>query len=276
MALRVDVPVLLLALLTPAFVHAETGDAAAHYDAGAHALQRGDLRAAAREFAEADRLAPHPTTLTEALRAALDAGELDLVADLSTRAERRPSTAELERLLAQAKRVLPAPPAAAPLPVSRPIVQLEGPPECTLVDSAPVSGSRLITVRCPQASMTTLVPLQGARLHVDYKTRRGPPMLATIGVAGLSAAALTFGLLRGASAASLHDDLIEAGCPTRGSVDCTALADRGRSVQTQANVGFVAAGVLGAAAIGMFVWQRDASVSIAVSPQRVGLLVRWP
>lgn len=284
MALRVRTHLLLalvLGLLAPSAAHAEnaSSEAARHYDEGAKALQRGDLRAAAHEFADADRIAPHPTTLTEALRAALDVGDAELVHELVIRAEGRARNAELDRLLEQARRIDAKPaPTPAPAPAPR-MLQLEAPAGCQLRDSSAVSGLRLVTVACPQASSSVMVSATEAyRIHADYKTRRGPPPFVALATGGLSLAALTFGIVRGVAAGGLHDDLVDADCKNQGSGACRDLAARGESAQTQANVGFVAAGVLGAAAVGLFLWQRSASVSLSVSPQRsaLALSVRWP
>lgn len=258
------------------------GAAARAYDRGAAALREGDNAAAARAFAEADRIAPHPTTLAEALRAALDADDFDLVRTLVVRAESRASTPDLVRLLAEARRALPvhAPAVVAPMGT----VQLEAPAPCTFVGGErtlvlPV-GLQPIAVRCGAATGRTVVaPTAGSHqlVRVEYKPRRGPPLWVPIALSGAAFAGLAFGILRGSYAGDRSAELTANDCRAVGSAACRDVASRGHAAQVQANVGFVVAGVLASAAIGTAIWYRGASVSFAASPQHAALHValRW-
>ncbi len=267
-----------VAVTRPVGAEEPAAEAARHYDEGAAALRKGDLRAAGRAFAEADRVAPHPTTLAEALRAALDAGDEELLRDLVARAQTRGRTPEIDRLVAEAQR-------ATAHASARARVTLDGPAECSLDDGARdavlTAGAHTVTVRCPDVTAPTTLSLTGGEtrvLRVSYRDRRGPPLYVPLATAGLSLAALTVGLLRGAAASSKHDELEAAGCATRGSDACRDIASGGRAAELQANVSYVVAGVLGAATIGLFVWHRRGEITLAPSPRQatLRLAVAWP
>ena len=164
-------------------------------------------------------------------------------------------------------------------------VTLDGPAECSLDDGARdavlSAGAHTVTVRCPDVTAPTTLSLTGGEtrvLRVSYRDRRGPPLYVPLATAGLSLAALTVGLLRGAAASSKHDELEAAGCATRGSDACRDIASGGRAAELQANVSYVVAGVLGAATIGLFVWHRRGEITLAPSPRQatLRLAVAWP
>ncbi len=90
-------------LISAAVAHADDkADAAAAYDRGTVAFERGDWAEAARAFAEADALLPNPSALESALRSAQRTGDPALVMDLCDRASAR-SSPTLQALAAEAR-----------------------------------------------------------------------------------------------------------------------------------------------------------------------------
>src|SRR4030095_12680554 len=73
------------------------------YDQGSSAFDAGDFATAAREFARADALAPHPTALRWALTASVRAGDPVLGMTLVDRAEGRTTDAALDKALKEAR-----------------------------------------------------------------------------------------------------------------------------------------------------------------------------
>lgn len=74
------------------------------YERGARAYDAGQYEQAARAFAKADELSPHPVALEYALRASMRAQDAVLVMQLVQRVEARAHGESLARLAAQARR----------------------------------------------------------------------------------------------------------------------------------------------------------------------------
>jgi hypothetical protein len=101
---------LLAASLAPASARAQSDLARAKeaYDRGVAAHQRGDFRAAAREFADADALAPSAVALQAALDEAVDADDPVVGSELLERSKRVPAPvpAKLARSIDAARKKL--------------------------------------------------------------------------------------------------------------------------------------------------------------------------
>jgi hypothetical protein len=100
-------PLLALALLSWAVPAAAqpTASAAARqaYDQGTEAFEKGDFSTAARQFARADALAPHPVALRWALSASVKAGDPVLTMTLVDRAATHARDADLDRAVDKAR-----------------------------------------------------------------------------------------------------------------------------------------------------------------------------
>lgn len=97
--------VLGMTVARPAVAADDPVTAARHaYERGAEAYDAGQYEQAARAFAKADELSPHPVALEYALRAAMRAQDAVLVMQLVQRVEARAHGESLARLAAQARR----------------------------------------------------------------------------------------------------------------------------------------------------------------------------
>ncbi len=127
-----------LALLSaPAVADEAAGgeDPAAIYEEAKTKLAAGDADTAARLFARADELAPHPSALEAALLAVIETDDAELGRELAERAARAPEDAKLQELAERARdKFGPAPPPPDPPPPPAPPPPPE--PPAVIVDAS--------------------------------------------------------------------------------------------------------------------------------------------
>jgi hypothetical protein len=248
------------------------------YDNGTAAFKAGDFATAAREFARADALAPHPVALRWALTAATRAGDPVLGMTLVDRAGGRASDAELDQALDEARTAFAA--RVAGLTVRCPSTE----PCQARVDESPVRpgergwflpGTHRVEVVAPRARTDRLVRLEpGASIEVvgDAPPPLGtpPPALPppappeTDDDGGISPAwfFVALGVTTGLGAATIwsgvdtlqkHDDYLAA--PTQDAYD------EGRAAQLRTNVliGVTSATAVVTVLVGIFAvdWTGD-------------------
>lgn len=116
-ALAIGVALVLLSSPVEADEAAGDEDPAAIYEEAKTKLDAGDAETAARLFARADELAPHPSALEAALLAVVETEDAELGRELAARAARAPDDAKLQELAQRARdKFGPPPPPPAPTP----------------------------------------------------------------------------------------------------------------------------------------------------------------
>lgn len=243
------------------------------YNRGASAHERGDHAAAAREFAQADAIAPDPVTLQVALDAAVLADDPVLGGELVARAARRSGNAQLAESLRAARarfvgrtgRVRVTCPGASAcaatldgqnvdpgrptiVRVGRHVVaaQRDGRAEERVVEVKPDEVAEVaFAAPAPPAgtrpASSPIEPPEGASLA---------PVMFFVGVAA-TAIAGGVAIVLAVDTAGRHEDFIMAGCAGSAHGDCSALADDGLAAQHRTNALLGVTAALGAATIAM-------------------------
>jgi hypothetical protein len=266
-ALAGSVVAALVLSTTPSRATGPNDDAAAHYDRGASAFDRGDFPRAAAELARADELAPNGVTLELALSAVLKTDDAALAMTLAERADTREFTKKLDAAAHAARRkfaarvgrlsvVCPQAPCSASLDgaafeIGRVQYVAVGRHEVKIV-----RGTRVETDSIDVAAGKTIQLVPKA---IEEKPRDTPPPPAPkdeattveplwfwVGV-GITATFGAASIVSGVDALNRHDDFES----DRSDADAAA---GGRSAQTRTNILFVATGVAAAAtaAVGIF------------------------
>jgi len=254
------------------------------YNRGAAAHERGDHATAAREFAQADAIAPDPVTLRVALDAAVLADDPVLGGELVERAAQRPADAQLAEAVRAARERFAGRTGRVRVICPADEGAHEPPREsaCTAtLDGQSIDAGRPVIARVGRHIVTTRRDGRAEQWAVEVKPDEvaevvfaapGPaaPPVDTRGVSspaepgggylspawffvGLGATAIAggFAIALGVDTAGRHQDFLDAGCAGSAHGDCSALADDGISAQHRANALLGVTAALGAATIAM-------------------------
>jgi hypothetical protein len=260
------------------------------YERGVVAFHRSDFRAAAREFAAADLLAPSAVAVTAGLDAALRADDAAIGMELSVRAKQY-DEARLNALRSEAEKRFAE-------RVGRVSFACAGAAVCAAsLDGAAIdpSGPRFVTIGAHEAhlerdgaSVTRALSVRAGELSVvaipsttvtgdALKPAEGPSrawLVPLVGGGALSLGLLGVSLASAASASSRHEAFVAKGCASVALPGCLEEQASGRAAQTRANVLFgVTAGVAVASTIVTIalIPSRSRAPSVAIGPTSIAL-----
>jgi hypothetical protein len=271
---------------------ARADDAKAHakeaYARGLAAHDRGDFKAAARAFAEADAALPSPTALTAALDDAVAADDPVIGAELLERARARNVKADAARakLGGRAGRIRIICPSGSTCSMlvdeqtatSELWVTLGSHQVTTKVDSA--IRDQKVDVHADETVTLTLdkpapqAPVQPAPVPPPIVETPPPPPQQPIAKHGLPpvvvyvTGAITIGLgagtvVFGIIANGQHDDFVAKGCNKGPVAGCTSMQSDGRTSVALTNV-MLAGAIVGVVATSAFaIWFTDWHASVA-------------
>jgi hypothetical protein len=306
-------------LFATATVHADAATDRARareaYDRATRAYDKGDYATAAREYADADAIAPTSASLEAALEAAMRADDPARGQELVARAETRTIDKATENTVAAAR-------ARFANRAARVIVECATAATCVVaIDGvaqdarAPVFVKvgahtivlqrdeerieRLVDVKAPSLAFpprpeatsspppATLSPPPSAPAEpataAAEPTHGISPVFFYVGL-GLTAAAGTAGVAFAIDTITQHQAYVDHHCTDGTGVasECASRSNNGKDAQLRTNVAFAVTGGLavGSAALGLFAvrWQKDekTAVALGVSPGGVALELATP